>query len=77
MNKDNNLKKYSINGWDYHGHHSTSEFVATPEEAIKKWEVECMHSYGSCTLYECPNGFRNSCQTISEAGYIAIRDNNK
>lgn len=71
-------KKYSINGWDYHGHHTVEEFEASSvEEAIEKFNKESMYSYGDCTLYECPNGFRTSCQTISSAGYREIINNGK
>lgn len=69
------LKRYSINGWDYHGHHSTEEFeTESVDEAMHRFKVACQDSYGDCTLYECPNGFRGSCQTISEAGYIKIAE---
>ena len=65
--------KYSINTWDYHGHHVEDEFESDDKkEAVQRFNKRAMHAYGDCTLYECPNGWRTSCQTISEAGYVEI-----
>lgn len=50
--------KYSINGWDYHGHHDVIRFEAnSDEEALERFNREVGYMYGDVTLYKCPKGY--------------------